>query len=96
MGRVLNRSAEDVIAMAGKMKQMKQEDYTKLLMTTIQQSVPVEEKSEDDWSQAEQKAFETALQKYPKGTDERLAWKLEMGILKLRTLILQALGFVRY
>lgn len=71
MGRVLNRSAEDVIAMAGKMKQMKQEDYTKLLMTTIQQSVPVEEKSEDDWSQAEQKAFETALQKYPKGTDER-------------------------
>ncbi|KAF1761075.1 hypothetical protein GCK72_009329 [Caenorhabditis remanei] len=71
MGRVLNRTAEDVIAMAGKMKQMKQEDYTKLLMTTIQQSVPSEEKSEDDWSQTEQKAFELALQKYPKGTDER-------------------------
>ncbi|CAL2038180.1 unnamed protein product [Caenorhabditis brenneri] len=71
MGRVLNRTPEDVIAMAGKMKQMKQEDYTKLLMTTIQQSVPIEEKSEDDWTQAEQKAFELALQKYPKGTDER-------------------------
>uniref|UniRef100_A0A8R1E006 DnaJ homolog subfamily C member 1 n=1 Tax=Caenorhabditis japonica TaxID=281687 RepID=A0A8R1E006_CAEJA len=73
MGRVLNRTPEDVIAMAGKMKQMKQEDYTKLLMTSIQQSVPAEEKEkcEEEWSQEEQKVFEKALQKFPKGTDER-------------------------
>lgn len=75
MGRVLSRSPEDVIAMAGKIKQMKQEDYTKLLMTSIQQSVPSEEKStvsvEEEWTQEEQKAFENALQRFPKGTDER-------------------------
>ncbi|CAI5445185.1 unnamed protein product [Caenorhabditis angaria] len=83
MGRVLNRTPEDVISMAGKMKQMKQEDYTKLLMTSIQQNVPGtvgnsaqnqnqnENKNEEEWSQEEQKKFEEALQKYPKGTDER-------------------------
>ncbi|CAB3403037.1 unnamed protein product [Caenorhabditis bovis] len=71
MGRVLNRTEDDVITMAGKLKQMKQEDYTKLLMTSIQQNVPAEEPKEHEWTQAEQKQFELALQKYPKGTDER-------------------------
>uniref|UniRef100_A0A1I7UUX5 DnaJ homolog subfamily C member 1 n=1 Tax=Caenorhabditis tropicalis TaxID=1561998 RepID=A0A1I7UUX5_9PELO len=70
MGRSLNRTPEDVIQMAGKMKQMKQEDYSKLLMTSIQQSSGVTV-AEEEWTQMEQKTFESALQKFPKGTEER-------------------------
>ncbi|CAD6185699.1 unnamed protein product [Caenorhabditis auriculariae] len=91
MGRVLNRSPDDVISMAGKLKQMKQEEYTKLLQR--QQCTAVNESSTssgaakapatsavadsagivriEEWSQAEQKAFEQALQRIPKGVDER-------------------------
>ncbi|VDL64584.1 unnamed protein product [Nippostrongylus brasiliensis] len=65
MARVLNRSAQDITAMAAKLKQMKQEEYAKLAMG--QQSVS----SSTEWSQAEQKQFEAALQQYPKGCEER-------------------------
>ncbi|WKY02307.1 hypothetical protein Q1695_015948 [Nippostrongylus brasiliensis] len=82
MARVLNRSAQDITAMAAKLKQMKQEEYAKLAMG--QQSVSVKDiqkekatssaemsASSTEWSQAEQKQFEAALQQYPKGCEER-------------------------
>ncbi|CAI4224845.1 unnamed protein product [Auanema sp. JU1783] len=75
IGRALNRNAEDVTAMAGKLKNMKQEDYSKLLQGQQSESVvPVvsaNSPSTGDWSQEDQKLFEIALKQFPKGTDER-------------------------
>lgn len=86
MAQVLQRPPDDVTAMAGKLKQMKQEHYSKLV--SGQTSAVVSESSGTvtsnkmalpevgftktvEWTQPEQRAFEQALQKFPKGTDER-------------------------
>ncbi|EYC00690.1 hypothetical protein Y032_0113g352 [Ancylostoma ceylanicum] len=85
MARVLNRTAQDVTTMAGKLKHMKQEEYEKLAMG--QQSNAVLDvrsgKSEAttssssppapyvEWTQTEQKQLEAALQQYPKGCEDR-------------------------
>ncbi|XGW16100.1 hypothetical protein V3C99_001501 [Haemonchus contortus] len=86
MARVLNRSAQDIVTMAGKLKHMKQEEYAKL--AAGQQSSSVSSSVMDvhsnkqtdgsnkailttEWSQLEQKQLETALQQYPKGCEDR-------------------------
>ncbi|KAL6726776.1 hypothetical protein Aduo_008710 [Ancylostoma duodenale] len=86
MARVLNRTAQDVTTMAGKLKHMKQEEYEKLALG--QQSNAVLDvrsgKSETttassstpsatfvEWTQTEQKQLEAALQQFPKGCEER-------------------------
>ncbi|KAK6743584.1 hypothetical protein RB195_010701 [Necator americanus] len=85
MARVLNRTAQDVTTMAGKLKHMKQEEYEKLAMGQQSNAVvdirsgKTEEttgisstaSSYQEWTQTEQKQLEAALQQYPKGCEDR-------------------------
>ncbi|KAK5971228.1 DnaJ subfamily C member 1 [Trichostrongylus colubriformis] len=82
MARVLNRSAQDITAMAGKLKHMKQDEYEKLAMGQQSSSVmglhgekvcgtPNTAPLASEWSQIEQKQLEAALQQYPKGCEDR-------------------------
>ncbi|VDM37242.1 unnamed protein product [Toxocara canis] len=104
VGRVLNRSPEEVAAMTGKLKLVRKDEYAKLLRAAQSSSVVVaaanvtalrgtvgesngevdnessaispirptdEPNSALDWSQHDQRLFETALQQFPKGTADR-------------------------
>ncbi|KAJ1363343.1 hypothetical protein KIN20_023188 [Parelaphostrongylus tenuis] len=85
---VLNRSAQDVTAMAAKLKQIKREDFAKLAMGQQSNAVfdirsgkateasadrpcPAANQTTTEWSQIEQKQLEMALQRYPKGCENR-------------------------
>ncbi|PAV67765.1 hypothetical protein WR25_04260 [Diploscapter pachys] len=89
MAQAMNRREDDVTAMVGKLKQMKQEEYTKLLSAQNTIASTTSETSNkaapiiSDWSQDEQRQLELALQKFPKGTDQR--WERISEFMETRT-----------